>query len=152
MPIPSQSLPRRRQSMGQVARSRTDLCFSWGTTDVARMPGTLHQGFRQPLRRTQRVARGLQRVDQRFLWQLTDNRFDHPSQANGDVARQRNGPALDAHAVVPLLETPIGLQTPQKAITCVGRQHLLFFRARILYFSDSRGMGPAAPASIVRSE
>ena len=56
----------------------------------------------------QRQACSLQRVDERLLGELSDDRFNDPSQPKWHVTRQRYGSALDNNAAVTPLELPVG--------------------------------------------
>src|SRR5208282_3297681 len=60
-------------------------------------------------RGTQSPARSLEGIDQRLLREPLDNWLDHPSQAQGHVARQRNCSTLHAHITSPLRDSPVGI-------------------------------------------
>src|SRR5579885_1059497 len=77
--------------------------------------------FRPPL---QRLTRRLQCIRQRLTRQFLNNRLNRPTQTEGNFAGQRNRAALDVHAAIPLLKSPVRIQPPQKAVTCVRRLHL----------------------------
>ena len=64
--------------------------------------------------------------------------FDHPSQPEWYVTSQRNGPTLDARAILALLKSPIGIQTPQESITRIGRQHSFLKGTCAFHFGNPR--------------
>ena len=89
-------------------------------------------------------------VGQRLLRELLDDRFDDPSQPKGHVTRQRDGPTLNIHTTFPLLESPVGIQPPQKSGTGIGWQHSLPRASGVLHFTNPGRVRATDPAPSIQ--
>src|ERR1043166_8306578 len=67
---------------------------------------------------------------------MPDDRLDDPSQACRDVARERDGLALDPCAAVTFFKSPVGIQFPEESLAFSGRLFMLGGLACVLDLRD----------------
>src|SRR5579859_3464768 len=92
------------------------------------------------------IASGGEGGDERLARQVANDRRNEPAQAGGNVARQRDGFALDVYTAVALFETPVGIEPPEESVILSDGQRALAGTAGVGYLGDAGAVGTAAVA------
>ncbi len=85
------------------------------------------------------VSDSHQHVVQRLAGHGFDKRAHQPSQTQGDGAAQADGFALHKDSGIGLLESPVGIQTPQEPAVVGGALFLFGRGARAGHFRNAAG-------------
>src|SRR5579864_8035770 len=89
----------------------------------------------------------MQREFERFFRNALDKRSDEPIQTGGNVARQRNGFALNVHAAARIEISPVRIKPPEISTVFPRRQFMLVRLAGVFDLRNSCAEGVAISAS-----